>query len=220
MLVPALLLVLASRHSSCRSRRCRCRAAPAQLEATHARDTAAARALAAAGQRERALLALRARTATTALLTRTHGWLFNVDSLLLNIDAAARVADVTASLKAGAVVLKALADAAPLAEVEQLLGAEADAVRYRDALAAAVGGAEAEDEAAEDELRELERMAADEEAAALPAAPATRPAVATPQPVAQPRRAAEESGAAEDALRGAARGAAGGVLRVAEPLPA
>ena len=110
-----------------------------QLEGDVARETHAAQALAAAGKRDRALLALRCRAAKRKLLAQLEAYALHVESLLLELDAAARSADVLAALKEGTAALRAAAAATPAAAVEAMLGEHEEAVAAAAELAAALG---------------------------------------------------------------------------------
>ena len=168
-----------------------------QLESDVTRETAAAKALAAAGKRDRALLALRCRAAKRKLLAQLEAYALHVETLLLELDAAARSADVLAALKEGTAALRAAAAATPAAAVEAMLGEHEEAVAAAAEIAASLaatpatsaGGAELGDEdALLQELRSLTgaQQAAPpggDAAAAMPDVPTAPPhiAAATPQ---------------------------------------
>ena len=169
-----------------------------QVESDVTRETEAAKALAAAGKRDRALLALRCRAAKRKLLAQLEAYALHVESLLLELDAAARSADVLAALKEGTAALRAAAAATPAAAVEAMLGEHEDALAAAAELSAALGapvatsagGADLADEDAL--LQELGSLTgAQQQAAAgegdveeMPAAPTAPPRIAaeTPQP--------------------------------------
>jgi charged multivesicular body protein 6 len=176
--------------------------ARSQLEADVARETAAAKALAAAGRRERALLALRCRGAKQKLLAQLEAYSLHVETLLLELDSAARSSEVLAALKEGTAALRAAAAATPASAVEALLGEHEEAVAAQQELAQALGapatagGADLADEDAL--LQELGHLTGVPQAAAvaeqpsepaaeeeMPSVPTTKPRIAA-QPAATP----------------------------------
>ncbi len=175
----------------------------AQLEASVSRDTAAAKSLLAAGKRERALLVVRKRAATQALLGRVDGWLLRLEETLCSIDTAARTQALVATLRSGADVLKAITDGVQLSDVEALMDDTADARETVQRLQAALSGAGEDAEAsaeAEEALRLLEAQMDEAAEAQLPTPPKGAPAVAVPpqpQPQPQARRVDAEALLAE-----------------------
>lgn len=157
-----------------------------QLEASLRRDTAAAKQLLAAGLRDRALLALRKRASTQAVLSRVDGWVLQVEETLASLDSAARTQALVAAMRSGADVLKAITESVQLADVDGLMDDTAQGVeavrRLQIALgggegvAAADGDSEAERELAamEAELEGQEREG-DKEEDHLPSVPTARP---------------------------------------------
>ena len=124
----------------------------------------AAKTFLSSGQRERALLVVRRRAGTRALLARTHAWLYNVEEALMSLDSAQRTATLFTSLRAGADVLKALTASMPLLEAEAAMDDTAEAAesirRLNTVLAGAEVGRGEGVEEAEAELREMEKEAA------------------------------------------------------------
>ena len=166
-----------------------------------ARETAAAKALAAAGKRERALLALRCRAAKRKLLAQLEAYALHVETLLLELDAAARSADVLAALKEGTAALRAAAAATPAEAVEAMLGEHEEAVAAAAEIAASLAAAPAtsaggndlaDEDALLQELRSLSgaqpEAAGEAEAAAMPDVPTALPRIAAETP---PQAAAE-----------------------------
>lgn len=161
-----------------------------------ARETAAAKALAAAGRRDRALLALRCRGAKQKLLAQLEAYSLHVETLLLELDSAARSAEVLAALKEGTAALRAAAAATPASAVEALLGEHEEAVAAQAELAQALGapatagGADLADDDAL--LQELGHLTGGPEAAAeTPAAAAAEEEEMPSAPTAKPRIAAQ-----------------------------
>ncbi len=159
----------------------------ARLLAQADREAHVARALAAAGRRERALLALKRRRLHAAQAATLDEWLLNVESLLISVEAGADQVRLVRAVERGAAALKALAKEAPLEEVERLMEDSAAAAEYQRELQAALaapGAAEADAEA-DEELAALEAAIAAAAAAggaaaaasALPAAPTHAPNV-------------------------------------------
>lgn len=182
-----------------------------QLEASVRRDTAAAKQLLAAGLRDRALLALRKRASTQAVLTRVDGWVLQVEETLCSLDSAARTQALVAAMRSGADVLKAITESVQLADVEGLLDDTAQGVDAVQRLQTALAGGEAVaglgDSEAERELEALEAELQGGQARAggvdagldsLPAVPTARPAALAAAGEAR-RPAAAAAGAIEAA---------------------
>jgi charged multivesicular body protein 6 len=156
-----------------------------QLEASVRRDTMAAKQLLAAGLRDRALLALRKRASTQAVLSRVDGWVLQVEETLASLDSAARTQALVAAMRSGADVLKAITESVQLADVEGLMDDTAQGVDAVRRLQSALGGgegvaaqgdseAERELEAMEAEMEGQERRGEEEEDQ-LPSVPTARP---------------------------------------------
>lgn len=177
-----------------------------------------ARAHAARGERDGALRQLRAKRGHEALAHKTAGMLFNVEQTLAQIEDAQVTGATLSAMQAGAAELKRLQSAVPLEEVEAVADAAADAHAHFEKVGQVLGIAAAavDDAALEAELGQLEAALGGKEAEELPAVPTHAPArvAAEAEFPDAPTHAPEPA----EALSRAAAEAAGGVVRVAEPV--
>jgi len=163
------------------------------LAAAVARETEAARTLAAAGRRERALLALRKRAESRRLIEQTEGWLLQLEQTLVQLDSSQRTAQLLGAMKSGAEVLQQLTRTAQLADVESLMEDTAEAAEATRSLQQALEGGRGESqEEAEAELEELMAAMEAEELPTPPRAVPTAPAMPAAPAAPRPAEAARE----------------------------
>jgi charged multivesicular body protein 6 len=139
----------------------------AQLDKVIARENEVARALMRAGDKRRALLALRKRKSQESMRDKAASQMFNIETLISTIDFATMQKRVFDALKAGNTVLERLNAETSLDDVEQLMSDTADAVAYQQQVDDALSGKlTADDDAAvAADLDALEALIADQAAA-------------------------------------------------------
>ncbi|RYO82207.1 hypothetical protein DL766_006842 [Monosporascus sp. MC13-8B] len=139
------------------------------------RETEAARALLARGDRPRALLALRRKKYQEQLLSRTDAQLAQLERLTRDVEFAAIQRDVVFGLREGTRVLREIhQEMGGLEHVEKLMGETADAIAYQQEISDMLGGrmTNQDEDEVEDELAALENEV-NAPAPKLPAAPDT-----------------------------------------------
>ncbi|RYP67552.1 hypothetical protein DL769_005730 [Monosporascus sp. CRB-8-3] len=139
------------------------------------RETEAARALLARGDRPRALLALRRKKYQEQLLSRTDAQLAQLERLTRDVEFAAIQRDVVFGLREGTRVLREIhAEMGGLEHVEKLMGETADAIAYQQEVSDMLGGrmTNQDEDEVEDELAALENEV-NAPVSKLPAAPDT-----------------------------------------------
>ncbi|KIH95252.1 charged multivesicular body protein 6 [Sporothrix brasiliensis 5110] len=174
------------------------------------RETDAARAMLARGDKQRALLALRRKKYQESLLAKTDAQLEQLEKLTSNVEFALIQKDVVFGLQQGTKVLQEIhKEMGGLAHVEKLMGDTADAIAYQNAsgglpmfriaieVSEMLGGSmsNADEDEVEDELAALEAEMAPTRPAAqvvLPNAPDTQPVVAQDPIVADENAGPEE----------------------------
>jgi charged multivesicular body protein 6 len=96
------------------------------------KETEVARRMLAAGDKKRALLALRRKKYQEQLLVKTDGQLAQLEQLVRNVEFALIQKDVVFGLQQGTRVLKEIhAEMGGIEHVEKLMGESADAVAYQ-----------------------------------------------------------------------------------------
>ncbi|KAF3011523.1 hypothetical protein G7054_g3296 [Neopestalotiopsis clavispora] len=171
-----------------------------------ARETDMARQMLAAGDKPRALLALRRKKYQEQLLSRTDGQLQQLEQLVRSVEFAQIQKDVVFGLQQGTKVLKEIhAEMGGIERVELLMGESAEAIAYQNEISEMLGQriTNQDEEEVEDELAAL---AAEVNGTAklpdvpqpkLPDAPQTEPASEEMEPVrAQERQETREAIAA------------------------
>ncbi|ERS96263.1 hypothetical protein HMPREF1624_07172 [Sporothrix schenckii ATCC 58251] len=161
------------------------------------RETDAARAMLARGDKKRALLALRRKKYQESLLAKTDAQLEQLEKLTSNVEFALIQKDVVFGLQQGTKVLQEIhKEMGGLAHVEKLMGDTADAIAYQNAISEMLGGSmsNADEDEVEDELAALEAEMAPTRPAqvVLPNAPDTQPVVAQDPIVANENAGTEE----------------------------
>ncbi|KAI0396000.1 charged multivesicular body protein 6 [Xylariaceae sp. FL0594] len=124
------------------------------------KETEVARQMLAAGDRKRALLALRRKKYQEQLLAKTDGQLAQLEQLVRNVEFALIQKDVVFGLQQGTRVLKEIhAEMGGIEHVEKLMGESADAIAYQKEISDKLGGriTNQDEEEVEDELAALER---------------------------------------------------------------
>ncbi|KAI1275774.1 charged multivesicular body protein 6 [Xylaria sp. FL0933] len=142
------------------------------------KETDIARQMLAAGDKQRALLALRRKKYQEQLLAKTDAQLAQLEQLTRNVEFALIQKDVVFGLQQGTRVLKEIhAEMGGIEHVEKLMGETADAIAYQKEISDMLGGriTNQDEEEVEDELEALEREV--NGPAPLPAVPATIPIV-------------------------------------------
>ncbi|KAL4241606.1 Snf7 family protein [Abortiporus biennis] len=139
----------------------------------------------AAGQKDRALLALRRRKYQETLLQKTDGQLENLEGLVSTIEFSLVEVSVLHGLKQGNEVLKEIHKELNVESVEKLLEETAEAREYQreiDEMLAHNMTVE-DEEAVQAELKELERetLAEQKPAISLPSVPTTQPESEQPE---------------------------------------
>lgn len=148
-----------------------------QIDRIIAREVDAAKAALAAGDKPRALAALRRKRLQEGAADRLDAHLLSVEQVLAHLEDASATAAVLGALKAGNAALADARAALPLADVEAVLRDAAAAAEYERAVGALLDerGSDAVDDAAvADELAAMEAAADAADAAALPAVPSTK----------------------------------------------
>ncbi|KAJ8702461.1 Vacuolar protein sorting-associated protein 20 [Pleurotus ostreatus] len=157
------------------------------------REHEIAKAHLAAGQKDRAVIALRRRKYQQGLLVKTDGQLENLEQLVSTIEFSLVEVSVLHGLKQGNEVLKEIHKEMNVESVEKLLEETAEARAYQREIDEMLANTLTldEEEAVQDELKELQALAmveAKQEAdAKLPSVPTEKPAevadrVPTPEP--------------------------------------
>ncbi|KAL7623997.1 Vacuolar protein sorting-associated protein 20 [Parahypoxylon ruwenzoriense] len=169
------------------------------------RETAIARQMLAAGDKKRALLALRRKKYQESLLEKTDLQLAQLEQLTRNVEFALIQKDVIFGLEQGTLVLKEIhAEMGGLEHVEKLMGETADAIAYQREISEMLGGriTNQDEDEVEDELAALEREVNGPAAAAapLPNVPDTR--ISVPEVKEQQRRRRQQEEAASNQERG------------------
>ncbi|KAI0187172.1 Snf7-domain-containing protein [Xylaria flabelliformis] len=149
------------------------------------KETDIARQMLAAGDKKRALLALRRKKYQEQLLSKTDAQLAQLEQLMRNVEFALIQKDIVYGLQQGTAVLKEIhAEMGGIDHVEKLMGETADAIAYQKEVSDMLGEriTNQDEEEVEDELAALERET--NGLGPLPAVPNTTPSVpevATPE---------------------------------------
>ncbi|OTB05322.1 hypothetical protein M426DRAFT_319872 [Hypoxylon sp. CI-4A] len=123
------------------------------------KETAVARQMLAAGDKKRALLALRRKKYQESLLEKTDQQLAQLEQLTRNVEFALIQKDVVFGLQQGTKVLKEIhAEMGGIEHVEKLMGETADAIAYQKEVSEMLGGriSNQDEDEVEDELAALE----------------------------------------------------------------
>ncbi|KAI1136673.1 Snf7-domain-containing protein [Hypoxylon sp. FL0543] len=123
------------------------------------KETAVARQMLAAGDRKRALLALRRKKYQESLLEKTDAQLAQLEQLTRNVEFALIQKDVVFGLQQGTKVLREIhAEMGGIEHVEKLMGETADAIAYQREVSEMLGGriTNQDEDEVEDELAALE----------------------------------------------------------------
>ncbi|KAI0013277.1 charged multivesicular body protein 6 [Xylariaceae sp. FL0662B] len=123
------------------------------------RETAVARQMLAAGDKRRALLALRRKKYQESLLEKTDLQLAQLEQLTRNVEFALIQKDVVFGLQQGTAVLREIhAEMGGIEHVEKLMGETADAIAYQKEVSDMLGGriTNQDEDEVEDELAALE----------------------------------------------------------------
>ncbi|KAI1781027.1 charged multivesicular body protein 6 [Hypoxylon cercidicola] len=123
------------------------------------KETAVARQMLAAGDKKRALLALRRKKYQESLLEKTDLQLAQLEQLTRNVEFALIQKDVVFGLQQGTKVLKEIhAEMGGIEHVEKLMGETADAIAYQREVSEMLGGriTNQDEDEVEDELAALE----------------------------------------------------------------
>lgn len=123
------------------------------------KETQIARQMLAAGDKKRALLALRRKKYQESLLAKTDTQLEQLQQLTSSVEFALIQKDVVFGLQQGTRVLKEIhAEMGGIEHVEKLMGETADAVAYQKEISEMLGGriSNQDEEEVEDELAALE----------------------------------------------------------------
>ncbi|KAI0459013.1 charged multivesicular body protein 6 [Xylaria acuta] len=142
------------------------------------KETDVARQMLAAGDRKRALLALRRKKYQEQLLSKTDAQLAQLEQLMRNVEFALIQKDIVFGLQQGTAVLRDIhAEMGGIEHVEKLMGETADAIAYQKEVSEMLGEriTNQDEEEVEDELAALEREA--NGPGPLPAVPNTTPSV-------------------------------------------
>ncbi|KAK3372829.1 charged multivesicular body protein 6 [Lasiosphaeria ovina] len=150
------------------------------------RETQIARQMLAAGDKKRALLALRRKKYQESLLAKTDAQLEQLEKLTSSVEFALIQKDVVFGLQQGTKVLKEIhAEMGGIEHVEKLMGETADAIAYQREVSEMLGGriSNQDEDEVEEELAALEAEVTAERGTAavqpLPSVPDTElPAVA------------------------------------------
>ncbi|RKP02781.1 hypothetical protein CXG81DRAFT_2223, partial [Caulochytrium protostelioides] len=111
-----------------------------KLEAVAQREAEIARTCVAAGDRRRALLALKKKKYQESLIEQTDAQLLNLETLTTQIEFAVVEQDVVAGLKAGHQVLEQLNRETDINAVEKLMEDTADAIAYQEEISDMLAG--------------------------------------------------------------------------------
>ncbi|KAI1210320.1 Snf7-domain-containing protein [Annulohypoxylon truncatum] len=123
------------------------------------KETAVARQMLAAGDKKRALLALRRKKYQESLLEKTDAQLAQLEQLTRSVEFALIQKDVVFGLQEGTKVLKEIhAEMGGVEHVEKLMGETADAIAYQKEVSEMLGGriTNQDEDEVEDELAALE----------------------------------------------------------------
>ncbi|XXG97163.1 ATP synthase F0 subcomplex subunit OSCP atp5 [Hypoxylon texense] len=123
------------------------------------KETAVARQMLAAGDKKRALLALRRKKYQESLLEKTDLQLAQLEQLTRNVEFALIQKDIVFGLQQGTKVLKEIhAEMGGIEHVEKLMGETADAIAYQREVSEMLGGriTNQDEDEVEDELAALE----------------------------------------------------------------
>ncbi|KAI1769620.1 charged multivesicular body protein 6 [Hypoxylon sp. FL1150] len=123
------------------------------------KETAVARQMLAAGDKKRALLALRRKKYQESLLEKTDLQLAQLEQLTRNVEFALIQKDVVFGLQQGTKVLKEIhAEMGGIEHVEKLMGETAEAIAYQQEVSDMLGGriTNQDEDEVEDELAALE----------------------------------------------------------------
>ncbi|KAI1118164.1 charged multivesicular body protein 6 [Nemania sp. NC0429] len=154
------------------------------------RETDVARRMLAAGDKDRALLALRRKKYQEQLLVKTDAQLAQLEQLTRSVEFALIQKDVVFGLQQGTRVLREIhAEMGGIDHVEKLMGETADAIAYQKEVSEMLGGriTNQDEDEVEDELAALEREV--NGPGPLPVAPKTEPQIEESQR--QPERQEE-----------------------------
>ncbi|KAI1151744.1 charged multivesicular body protein 6 [Nemania diffusa] len=124
------------------------------------KETDIARQMLAAGDKKRALLALRRKKYQEQLLVKTDAQLAQLEQLTRNVEFALIQKDIVYGLEQGTRVLKEIhAEMGGIEHVEKLMGETADAIAYQKEISDMLGGriTNQDEDEVEDELAALER---------------------------------------------------------------
>ncbi|KAI1473994.1 Snf7-domain-containing protein [Daldinia eschscholtzii] len=124
------------------------------------KETAVARQMLAAGDKKRALLALRRKKYQESLLEKTDAQLAQLEQLTRSVEFALIQKDVVFGLEQGTKVLRDIhAEMGGLEHVEKLMGDTADAIAYQKEVSEMLGGriTNQDEDEVEDELAALEQ---------------------------------------------------------------
>ncbi|KAI1471834.1 Snf7-domain-containing protein [Daldinia caldariorum] len=124
------------------------------------KETAVARQMLAAGDKKRALLALRRKKYQESLLEKTDAQLAQLEQLTRNVEFALIQKDVVFGLEQGTKVLRDIhAEMGGIEHVEKLMGDTADAIAYQKEVSEMLGGriTNQDEDEVEDELAALEQ---------------------------------------------------------------
>ncbi|KAI8965023.1 charged multivesicular body protein 6 [Daldinia sp. FL1419] len=124
------------------------------------KETAVARQMLAAGDKKRALLALRRKKYQESLLEKTDAQLAQLEQLTRNVEFALIQKDVIFGLEQGTKVLRDIhAEMGGIEHVEKLMGDTADAIAYQKEISEMLGGriTNQDEDEVEDELAALEQ---------------------------------------------------------------
>ncbi|KAI0859283.1 charged multivesicular body protein 6 [Xylaria cubensis] len=142
------------------------------------KETDIARQMLAAGDKKRALLALRRKKYQEQLLSKTDAQLAQLEQLMRNVEFALIQKDIVYGLQQGTAVLKEIhAEMGGIEHVEKLMGETADAIAYQKEVSDMLGEriTNQDEEEVEDELAALERET--NGLGPLPVVPNTTPSV-------------------------------------------
>lgn len=145
------------------------------------KETDVARQMLAAGDKKRALLALRRKKYQEQLLAKTDAQLAQLEQLTRNVEFALIQKDVVFGLQQGTRVLKEIhAEMGGIEHVEKLMGESAEAIAYQKEISEMLSDriTNQDEDEVEDELAALEREVNGPEPshdAPLPTAPKTEP---------------------------------------------
>ncbi|ORY04734.1 Snf7-domain-containing protein [Basidiobolus meristosporus CBS 931.73] len=145
-----------------------------------------------AGNKRRALLALKKKKYQEQLLEKTDGQLLNLEELVNSIEFALVEKEVLAGLSSGNEVLKEIHQEMSIDAVEKLMDETADAIAYQNEIEELLSGKITEEDE-EDILRqldEIEKQAIDEQMDVLPQVPENK--LPEPQPIEDEEEEEEE----------------------------